>query len=472
MKRIFTGIFLASVLFSLVLSCSKIDFTEIGSELIPAVDNINTFEMILPVDSDNILFDDTTQMFEEPHGIGILEDPEFGKTDAALYFTLEPIAFGTYPFLKKDTVYIDSLVLSLGYTQAYGDSSSIQHFEVREIDENAVFVKDSAYRISDEPFSVNSTVLGSKTVNFQSLDDSVFYNNYKDSVRTKNELRIHLDTNFARRFVNYDTASEFKNDSIFKERFKGLEIRANEAMSPVKRALAYFDINNTDRTKLTFYCRVVRNGVTDTINPVFRYSSDDPNANIIKRTPSAAYASAVNNGIDKDEVLYIQSSPGSYAKLNIPGLDTMTNKVIHLAELVVETLPTQEANFFTGPNILFLDALSDDNDSAFSIRYDFIPVQTAPFYDIGTLGGTLRNSKYSFNISRFVQGIVTRNEKNYTLRLHAPYIENLNYVGADGFISRYRPMYISTPVAKGRTVVGGGRHPEKPVRLRIIYSKI
>ncbi|MGZ5255759.1 MAG: DUF4270 family protein, partial [Flavitalea sp.] len=296
MKRIFPGILLASVLFSLVYSCSKVDFTEIGSDLIPAVDNINTFEVVLPVESDNILFEDTTQMFEEPHAIGIMEDPEFGKTDAGLYFTLEPIAFGSYPFLKKDTVYIDSLVLSLAYTQAYGDSSSIQQFEVREIDENAIFRKDSAYRITSAPFSVNSTILGSKTVNFLSLDDSVYYNNYKDSVRTKNELRIQLDTNFARRFVNYDTASEFKNDSIFKTRFKGLEVRVNEAMSPVKRALAYFDINNADRTKLTFYCRVVRNGVTDTINPVFRYSSDDPNANIIQRTPSATYAAAVNNG--------------------------------------------------------------------------------------------------------------------------------------------------------------------------------
>jgi hypothetical protein len=472
-KRTFPGILLASVLISLVYaSCSKVDFTEIGSGLIPVVDNINTFETVLDVETDNLLFDDTTKMFEEQHAIGIIEnDPEFGKTEASLYFTTEPLSYPAYPFLNKDSVEIDSLVLSLAYTQSYGDSNSIQTFEVREIDQAAVFRKDSSYRLTAANFPVIPTVLGSKQVNFSTLNDSVFYNNYKDSVRTKNELRIHLDTSFARRFVSYDSSLQYKNDSIFKRNFKGFEVRVNEGASPVKNALAYFDLNKNTQTRLTFYCRVTRNGKQDTINPVFIYS-DDPNANIVKRTPAGNYLANVNNATANDEKIYLQSTPGSYAKIRIPGLDTMTNRVVHLAELVVETIPSEGNDVFAPQNILYLDALSDDEDSAYSIRHDFIQTTSAPFYDISTLGGTLRNGKYNFNLSRYVQGILTRKEKNWKLRLYSPYIANVNYLAPNGQVIAYRSIYINTPVARGRVVLGGGAHPTNRMRLRIIYSKI
>ena len=467
------GFFIASLSALLFFSCSKLDTTDLGSELIPAVDNIHTFETILDVITDNYQFDDSTRMSSQDYALGIIDnDAEFGRTEAAIYFTAEPLSFPSYPFLKRDTVFIDSIVLSLGYTGIYGDSNAIQQVEVREIEPDIIFRKDSNYKISTPLFPVIPDLLGSKLVNFNQLNDSIRYINFQDTVATRNELRIHLDTSFGRRFVNFDTTREYKNDSMFKSVFKGFEVRVNEAMSPGKNALAYFDLNDDDHTKLTFYCRVMRNGKLDTINPVFVYSND-PHANLINRTPGNGYLTYLQNGHDdNDDMLYLQSTPGSYGLIKIPGIDTLNNRVVHQAQLIIEKLPSAEEEKFRAPDILFLDALSSTGDSVFSINKDFIPVQSFPGYDISLFGGQLKNDKYTFNLTRYIQGIVTEKRPNYDLRVYSPFLHFLYYMQPDGNPSIRLPLNFGTQVAGPRVVVGGGSHPSRPMRLRIIYSKI
>jgi hypothetical protein len=41
-----------------------------------------------------------------------------------------------------------------------------------------------------------------------------------------NQLRIKLDTAFARRLFNYDTTNAYKTDSIFRSLFKGFAVRS------------------------------------------------------------------------------------------------------------------------------------------------------------------------------------------------------------------------------------------------------
>ena len=186
MKRNLSRVLLAAVSSLLIYSsCGKIDTTTLGTNIIPPVDNIRTFQTILNVESDNQLMNDTTRMFSQDYGVGVIaNDPEFGKTTADMYFTVEPATYGSYPFIKQDTVVIDSLILSLSYQSQYGDSNSVQTFEVREIDQSASFLKTQAYRISEPEFPTIPTVLGSKQVDFLKLNDSVKYANFKDTAKT------------------------------------------------------------------------------------------------------------------------------------------------------------------------------------------------------------------------------------------------------------------------------------------------
>jgi hypothetical protein len=456
-------------------SCTKIDTTDLGSELIPAVDNISTFETILDVETDNFIFNDTTRLsnsFAQAVGI-IQDDPEFGRTEAAMYVSMVPAVYGTHPFGTQDSIKVDSVVLSLAYTSQYGDSNSLEKFEVYQIDPAGNF-KDSVYRISEPDFAVKPALLGSKDVDFKTLDDSLMYvNNEADTIRTSHMLRIKLDTAFARQFINYDTANQYKTDSAFRTYFKGLAIKINNA-SAAKNGLAYFDITNTTNTALSFYTRNTKGGVIDTVTTVFTYGAG-AQANLIRRTPAHNYLAYLNNGNTKDDKVYIQSAPGSYATVKIPGLDTFknVNRVIHRAELIIEKITSAQDNFYTPPPYMFIDAINATGDSTFTIRNDFVPASTGGLYDIATLGGTLTSDKYVFNLSRYLQSVVSKKLPYYTLRIYAPLYARPWYMQSNGIATDLlQNVYVNEPIAFGRLVAGGGNAATQKMRVRIIYSKI
>ncbi len=141
------SVFFTSLIF---LSCKKInEATELGDDLLPAVDNVHTFEVALKAVTSNILIDDSTKVFYSDRvALGDISDPEFGRTHANIDFNITPSSFGSYPFLKKDSLAIDSVVLSLSYQGAYGDTvtNGIQTVRVFEIDQNSGFNDTTLYK--------------------------------------------------------------------------------------------------------------------------------------------------------------------------------------------------------------------------------------------------------------------------------------------------------------------------------------
>lgn len=458
-------------------SCNKIESTDLGNELIPGSDNVATFDTTLDVITDNLLTpatDTIKMLYTQLHTAGSIEnDAEFGPTEAHFYSSFVTSQSHTYPFVKKDTVRIDSVVLSLAFNQLYGDSNSVQNFEVREIFSGYQF-KDTGYQIDNPDLPVRPEVLGNKTVGFWTLNDSVIYKNAKDTVHTGGELRIPLDTAWARRFVAYDTTGVYRTDSSFMEAFKGFEVRVNEGASPVKRGLAYFDLTDNARTRITIYCRIQNNGKTDTIAPYFMYKRGNAEANMVRRTPANAYGATVANGLPNDEKLYLQTTPGSFVKVNIPELSNLDNRVIHRAELICERVPSQDDNYYAPPPYMFIDALSQTGDSIFTIRNDFVFTNSGRGYDLTLLGGQFKDNKYVFNLTRYVQSIVTKKQTNYTLRISAPFTTVPFLLTTSDHPGSRIPMVLNSTLAGGRVVLYGGANPDltKRMRLRIIYSKI
>lgn len=456
-------------------SCTKIDTTDLGNELIPAVDNVHTFETILAVETDNFRFPDTTRITASSlHALGIIaDDPEFGRTDASVWAAFNPGTYGAHPFAVQDSVVIDSIVLSLATGGIYGDSNAIERFEVFEIDPAPGNFQDSIYRISENEFALTGGLLGSRDIDFKLLNDSLMYVERTDTVRTVNELRINLDTAWGRRFVNYDTANQYKTDSAFKTYFKGLAIKASNA-SAARTGLAYIDLGSTTNTKLTFYTRVLNNGTIDTTTTVFNYTGGTQ-ANLVHRTEAHGYLTYLDNGAANDDKVYLQTAPGSYATVKIPGIDTFrnVNRVIHRAELIIEQLPSALDNIYTPPSLLFIDAINAAGDSTFTIRNDFIYSGQGNGYDVANLGGILNNKKYVFNLTRYLQSVVTKKLPHYTLRIYSPFFADPWLQLPDGS-SMALPnfVFVNSPIANGRLVAGGGNSATQKMRVRIIYSKI
>src|SRR4029077_4071058 len=104
--------------------------------------------------------------------------------------------------------------------------------------------------------------------------------------------------------------------------------------------------------KLTVYFRATVGGKRDTTSFDF-YHSTNGQSNYVQRQNGGNYLAYLNNGAgDKG---YVQSAPGSYIAIKIPGLDAFGNKVIHRAEIVATKVPSLSDDIYTPPSRLILD---------------------------------------------------------------------------------------------------------------------
>ena len=237
--------------------------------------------------------------------------------------------------------------------------------------------------------------------------------------------------------------------------------------------LAYFNLVDAPNTALIVYYRNTKNGIKDTATATYIHSTYSQ-ANSIIRTPGGEYAAKINQ--PSAQKLYVQSSPtGSYVGMFIPGLSTFPNKVIHRAELIAYKIPADAAaadNILTVPNRLLLDHKGSNNskDSAYIFDKD-IQLGFDGSLNFGSFGGTIqKDDSYRFNVTRYVQGIVTRHERNDSLRLFAPLRTNM-YSATVGQVITVPSLDV---IAKGRVVIANNNFPDqgKRLRLRIIYSNL
>lgn len=471
-------------------SCRKInDATTLGADLIPVVDNINTFDTTIDVETYNGLFtaltDSQTINGSSEFFLGqINNDPLFGGTDARMYFELKPSVYRyAFEVANKDSLFLDSVVLVMDYVETIGDTNTFQTVNVYEMDQSNVFKYDSVYRLNQNNFThVNQ--LGSKTFKPSELNDSV--KAFMDT--TKNQLRIKLDNSFGRRLLDYDSTAgingAYYSDSAFRTKFKGFAIQS----MTTGNAIMGFDLTGNN-TKLAIYYSYKKNGVLDTTVSYFRFTSLSASANYILRDHSFGEISTVQ-GPSEDQLVYLQNTPGSFARIKIPDLQQIGNRLIHRAELIVEQVHDVNGTdtIFPVPEYLYLDAydpsITNGKNPYRTIPYDFS--YDGSDYNRISFGSFPQNTKdgagntikvWKFNISRYVQHILTGTSALYDLRIFAPLEVEEEYgippnVPDISFGYNAAPLRVNLAPVKGRVRVGGGSHPTQRMRLRLIYSKI
>ena len=472
------SVFIFSFIF--ILSCKKInEATELGNGLIPAVDNVTTFDTTLLVETYNDLFtilnDSTKSSRGNQHFLGeitnnaILGDPLFGKTEASIFVELKP-TFYPFQFIRKDSLTIDSVVLVLSYRETYGDTTDDFNVNVYEIEASKNFKTDSFYLVSQRPFAGQGPLLGSRNnIVPNTMDDSVSLFREKSN----NQLRIPLDNSFGTRLLNYDT-SVYKTDSTFRVQFRGFEITASGGNS-----LLGFQLTDTN-TKLAIYYHFKTAGQNDTDVSYFRTTDLSAAANHIKRDYSGSqFFTYLNNGVVPDDLVFLQNTPGSFATVKIPGLATLSNRIVHRAELIVVQVyhPTDEK--FPPPDLLYLDAFDTAKLKFRTIPFDLIFDGTSGqlnYQAFGMIGKKTVDGSgnpiriWNFNLSRYIQHVVNDTRPTYNLSLHGPYLTHNLYSSSTTDTELFIP--INPTFAKGRVRVGGGNHSTQKMRLRIIYSKI
>ncbi|MGZ8552873.1 MAG: DUF4270 family protein [Chitinophagaceae bacterium] len=477
----------------LLISCKKInESTSLGGGLIPAVDNITTFDTTLSVEAYNdtftLLTDTTFYNSSYTNYIGqINNDPLFGKTDAKLFLELKPASFRyTFENRSPDSLNIDSIVLILDYVETYGDSTIPQTVNVYEIPQASVF-GDTAFPIrnSDNNYP-KAGILGSRTFVPTSLNDSI--QAYKDT--TANQLRIKLDNAFGQRLLEYDTSSAgtkgaYFSDSAFQEYFKGFALESTSG-----NAIIGVNLGGAN-TKLAIYYKD-DNGNSplekwDTAVAYFKFSenANSASANYIQRDYTGTPLASAAGGATPDDLVYIQSTPGSFATIKIPALAGLNNRVVHRAELIMEQVHHFSDILFP-PTNLYLDAYDSSESKFRTIPYD-VSFDNAGTPNLTAFGINPINTKdpsgnsinsWRFNLTRYVQHVVNDTEPVYNLRLFAPlYIQELYRPGNNGTASVLIPPFsVNNEAGKGRVRLAGNTGPTdtnpQRMRLRIVYSKI
>ncbi|HYC40228.1 MAG TPA: DUF4270 family protein [Chitinophagaceae bacterium] len=462
----------------IISSCRRInEATELGDDLIPPIDNITTFDTSLTVlafnDTFSLAMDSQRLRRNEVHFLGrINSDPFFGGTDARLFLQLKPLQANptwVYPFARRDSTRLDSVVLVLSFVENYGDTNVTQTVNVYEMGQGNVFRADSTYLIRTNDF-VYFNQLGSRTFAPAILDDSI--KAFRDTSR--NQLRIPLDTNFGRRLMNYDTTNAYRNDSAFNTYFKGFAL---QSMSSGQAIMGFSLISGA--TRLAFYYKIPKPGGGDsTVVTYFAFTGTSASANLIRRNYSGAPLAAAVGGSLPDPFIFIQNSPGSFATLKIPGLATLSNRLVHRAELIVEQVYHPLDTFFRPPDFLYVDVFDTTIDKYRSVPFDlssditgslnFASFGIAPRRAVDQFGNPIRI--WRFNLSRYVQHILTGTQSSYDLRLWAPF-DVTNPFGVTSL-----PMRINPTIAKGRVRLAGNTGPTdtnpQRIRLRIVYSRL
>jgi hypothetical protein len=484
-----------------MLGCNKLDTTDIGGDLIPPVDNVKTFDTLLTVDVRQVLLPDCTRVSNEDNlvlgHISLANDPVFGKTTANIYVQYKP---GFYPFYlgaQKDTIQgypnvgIDSLVVCLSYKGAYGDTAQPQRFEVREIGTASNF-KDSVYDFYYLPTDANN-LLGSVNVDLRKLKDTVRFRNGRDFAI--NQIRIPItNAAFLAKFASIDSAASGTNnayykDSLWRAFYKGFAISADQGAA-YSKSIIYTNLNDPGSRLEVHYRKrpgVYNGGKVDT-----SFTSLSFARNASGSINASAYANHVVRDWAGSEVtspapgaVYLQTGPGIYDTLRINGLSTFPNSIIHRAELIMDQIPGLPFvdRDMLPPNYVYVDIVDSATKNYFRpLVYDLNPDAgyvgfpgtnniNFPYY-----GGFLRFKAdpfgtrigyYNVNLTRHVQGIVTRKEPNKTLRLMAPF--ELDYTKTISFFAKFR--YVNS-LAYGRVKLGDGTNTNYKMKLRIVYSKL
>ncbi|MES2773668.1 MAG: DUF4270 family protein [Bacteroidota bacterium] len=497
------GIILSILFF--VIACTKIDTTRLGSDLIPVVDNVNTFDTLLDVTSRNLLFDDSTRLSKsEYHAVGaITGDPLFGSVKGDIYMEMMPAIFPSafaVDSLVGGDAGIDSIVLSLRYEGNYGDSAGTNPitFTVHKITDPIPMHPDtlgsfpSVYNLKQN--FVTGSELGSKSyTRIKNISDSVSVRRDTTKYKVANQVRIVLDKTDAGLIKALRDTKALKTDTLFRSFFKGFKVSSTVGGNG---AMAYISLSDTS-TRLEYYIRKKNGtGKVDTTSVAFFCGSNAGHANNIVRNVAGSEMAA--NSLS-DSLLYICTNPGSYGRIKIPGLAGVSNRIVHRAELKIIQIPDPLSvpDKLRPPSYLYLDRFDTAVDRVkwTPIPFDLNPGANPVFpttntsypcfpseagIDYSYFGGISPVTKtingqpalvYTFNLTRYVQSVVTKHAPVLDLRLSS--ILFAEYFDCTGV--QYIPV-TGNRVVEGRIKLGGGAARNSPfpykMQLRIIYSKL
>ena len=332
--------------------------------------------------------------------LGSMVDPVMGRTDANIFTQLH-ISSTNQDFGSE--VVVDSIVLQLGITGYYGDTTTLQTIHVYELDESLSM--DSNYRQFDD-------------INVKSLD---LANGYQFTPHPKTYhhiigtdtidqalIRIPLDISFGE-YLTSLSPSDYASPEAFKEVCKGLKICCESVAQD--GAICYLTPTNNNITRLQIYYRESPSS-TKPMRYYFYITSEDAYFNQYLHDYTLGSPEFTQQVVDSNaslgqDLLYLQSMGGVRIVMTFPNLTKWANIlqpnehiIINEAKLIFPASTTlDDDSNLTPPTTLAL--LNIVNDEQTSLLQDYY--EGASYY-----GGNYSSAKKSvtFRIGEHLQRII------------------------------------------------------------------
>lgn len=385
LQLILVTVFVSSLLFS----CTKnktLGKDVIDSEMYLNGTTVDTFDLITyTIEEDSSITDNASNVV-----LGSYNDPKFGEFDASFYSQVR--LGGLNPdFGDLATIQIDSFVLALKYVGYYGDLSP-QTFEVYELDDT-LDLKSKYYSFTTKNAkSTNWVSPGKGTISPKPLTKTVIGNDTVDA-----QLRIPLDTNFARNFIEEATSGSatFVTNDDFLNYFKGIKVKTNNSVQTAGQgAIFYFNITDA-ASKMTIY---------------FTQANVQKTYDFVINTDCADFTNVQVNNSGKPIDLILQDSTKGlkefYAQafkyraiIKINGIENLPkNLVIHRADLSLPVQYQSGYRFKPGSSVSIATKLK-----ATDLNYT----------SLGILGEFNEGKKlFSVNLRTYVQALVNKEIEN------------------------------------------------------------
>jgi hypothetical protein len=381
--------FLLSVFSTILLhACKEPD--AVGLDVLPAVDGLSlVFSDTATLFSKTVLEDSLRTDEISLQLLGSISDPVFGKHEAAIFAQVALEGVPTFGTITQ----ADSLVLSILYNNAYGDTTYPQTINVYRMTEDMYF--DSAY-YSNRSFSYDPTPLGTASIAPRPLTPVVVGS---DTVSPR--LLIKLSTTLADSIMALNGQSQLSTNALWVEYFKGLHIVTDPVSGASTGNLSYL---NFVGSKMILYYH-------DTTNTAKSYSFSLASTRMTRFRHDYTGTDVGQQLADStalDSISYIQSLAGVKTKITLPYLKHFLDSgsiVLNKAELELSIEPNTFTDYPTPPRLFFL-AIKEDGGSEFPLDY---------FEIAGYHGGTLisETNKYKFNIARHLQRILDGRLENF-----------------------------------------------------------
>lgn len=447
-KVLSISVFLIVVVF---LSCKKNNNKSLIDNTLPSSDILNaqysdTFSIILKTQKI-----DSIKIFNDGYKyLGSNQDPVFGRTDAEIYTHFSLPNNITNVAFPADAI-VDSAKIILVFTENFvGDTSTAQRYQVYLLSEDMLM--DTVY-YSNKKFLYNPVPIADV------YSKPVLYSGFKT-------IQIPIYKGFAQGLIS--NAYYLTDNSTLQTYYKGFYITTkNTVLNPnfAQGALMKIDLANTISGFYVYY----HTGNPPALKQSSSYQFVFNNSNSIRMNHiKYNYFSGANiylfnqlsgNYASAEQNIFVKGLNGTRVLVDIPALKTLKsigNFSINRAEITfkVDNSFISNSSFYAPPVAMTLLALDSAGNEIITID-QYVSSSGFVSYDgqYNANAGT-----YTFNISRYIQQILTGKMKYYGLSL---------IVTDPQLTLTYRKDFFAA-----RAVLGGYKHPAlKPV-MKLYYTPI